>query len=201
MSLNQNTGRPFACFDLDGTLLDTARKGIRSGKPSFLYSPSSTKVYETRLRPSLINFLSTLRKNFDFAVFTAAPQIYAEAMINGIDKFVPGFKKDLRCVFTQNNTTIIAKIGLIKDLYLVSQYCDVPLCHCFIVDDTLSTYYLNPSQALPIPSYQGSKDDNCLEKLLQFLVTVNLQQDLSLDVSGYFLAPCKHQITINRPDR
>jgi len=183
--------KPLLVLDLDGTLLDTAPRGMRPGKPSFVTSLSLMNVQETRLRPGLAAFLEAVRRDFDLAVFTAASHTYATTMIAGIDLVAPGFREELRCVFSRDDATVTSENGRItvtKSLQRLATHCGRPLSRCLIVDDTPETYRCNPSNALPVPSYAGAREDGALCKLGEFLVALP-KAGVPLDVTGYALAP------------
>jgi len=182
---------PLLVLDLDGTLLDTSRRGMRPGQPSFTLTDNCMRLHETRLRPGLASFLAAIRPHFDLAVFTAASRDYAERMVAGIDSEVPGFRASLVVIFSQEHTTIDHEEGrmqIIKDLRSLARHCGRQMSRCLIVDDTPQTYRHNLSNALPVPTYAGGLADDALERLQHYLLTMLARGD-PLDVSGYALAP------------
>ena len=184
--------RPLLVLDLDGTLLDTCKKGTREGPPTFMASDFPDEVYETRIRPGLAEFLTTVTQKYDLAVFTAGSSEYAEAMIAGIETHAfTGFRTFLRCTFSREQTKVLIEPGqasIIKDLRDVAQHCRVPLERCLIVDDSPSTYQLNCSNALPVPTYLGTVHDDALAELAEDLMDMT-KPNTPLDVTGYRLAP------------
>eukprot|EP00966_Prymnesium_polylepis_P173069 4002993-Prymnesium_polylepis.1 len=184
--------RPLLVLDLDGTLLDTQKPGVRPGcPPSFLVKFWSDDVQETRLRPGLAHFLRALRPHFDFAVFTAADDAYAQCMIRGIDAAVSGFRSSLRAVFSAKQVQFAHKGGHMsttKDLRKLAEFCGVPLCRTLIVDDNPETYRLNQSNALPVPAYVGMPTDEVLNHLCAFLVKLP-SHGVPLDISAWAFAP------------
>ena len=110
-------------------------------------------------------------------------------MIDGIEAAVPGFRASLRCVFTREHAVFTfedgrtrsgseidwsrpttGRVRVTKDLKSLARHCGRPLCRCLIVDDTAETYRLNPSNALPVPMYEGKEVDHALECLRDFLL-------------------------------
>ena len=144
------------------------------------------------MRPGLGQFLTRLTPHFDFAVFTAANDAYAQEMIRGIDAAVPGFRCSLRATFTMQHAQFSHKkdgnLTTTKDLRTLAEFCGVPLCRTLIVDDNPETYRLNPSNALPVPAYAGAPIDDVLDYLTNFLISLP-SHGVPLDVSGWPLAP------------
>ena len=182
---------PLVVLDLDGTLLDTTNTGVRSGVPSFTFDGNC----ETRLRPGLGAFLGAVMPHFELAIFTAGNAGYAERMIDGIDAISPGFRSSLCCVFSRERVDFpwdrdLGRHRITKDLRCLARYCGRPLCRCLIVDDNPETYRLNQSNALPVPTYDGSGNDNILDWLREFLLSMpRLGVGVPLDVRGWPLAP------------
>lgn len=196
--------KPLLVLDLDGTLLETAPKGTRTGPPSFLVNFSPTNIQETRLRPGLEAFLSTAQKYYDLGIFTAASSSYANIIVEQVNARVPGFRESLVCIFTRQQVTIVDQGGaarplLTKDLRLVADWTGRPLSRILIVDDTPETYRNNTSNALPVPVYQGGTTDDALEELRCFLIKMP-SKDVPLDVRGYKLAPPDAQMLLASPE-
>ena len=182
--------KPLLVLDLDGTLVDTTRSGARAGAPSFQFTKGPTDTYDTRLRPGLKEFLSTVQPHVDLAIWTAAPIEYADVMIAGIEQLLmPGFRASLCCIYSRANTTMSvssdrSRMRVTKDLRSLAHALGRPLCRCLIVDDTPETYRLNPSNALPVPGYQGAHVDDALARLSSFLLGM-IRPGSPLDVSAY----------------
>jgi len=184
--------KPLLALDLDGTLLDTTRRGVRQGTASFTINIGGV-IYETRFRPGLAEFLKALLAlDLELAIFTAASPSYAESMITQMDALVPGFERALRCVLTREHTQMCASADgspvIIKRLRTLADRCHKPLSRCLVVDDTPTTYSVNPSNALPIPVYEGGSCDDALEVLRAFLRAMPTR-GAPLDVTTYCLAP------------
>ena len=170
--------------------LDSACPGVRPGVPSFTVDGPGA-YFETRLRPGLSAFLMAVRPRFQLAIFTAANAAYAERMIDGIDAAAPGFRSSLRCVFSRERVGFAVEDGRVritKDLRSLARHCGVPMCRCLIVDDTPETYRLNPSNALPVPIYEGSSSDHALDRLRDFLLSMPWQ-GVPLDARAWPLGP------------
>ena len=179
-------------LDLDGTILVTAPSSEEGeGEPDFTTQASE---HQTRLRPGLAVFLANVQSlGFDLAVWTAAPATYAEEMISGIERTVaPGFRDALRCVFTDEQTSSEwERLRLLrtKELRKLSEHLDFPFHRILVVDDTASTYRLNPRNALPVPEFVGEPTDTVLAELQEFLASLDLSAASTLDVSGWRWAP------------
>lgn len=189
---------PLLVLDLDGTLLATEKQGEMSSTPDFTSASGGEgkALTDTFLRPGLAGFIAAvLRHGFQLAVWTAAPRIYAEAMIDGIDRVAfPGFRDLLaERVFTEEHTTSSFERGRImttKDLQKLVEPTGVPVHRILIVDDTPGTYALNVRNALPIePFMAGEVDDQMLGELATFLGTLDLSPSATLDVSEWEYAP------------
>jgi TFIIF-interacting CTD phosphatase-like protein len=190
---------PLLVLDLDGTLLDSACPGVRQGVPSFTVDG----MLETRLRPGIDAFFSALRPLFEFAVFTAANAAYAERMIDGIDAAAPGFRASLKGrVFSRERVDFHLENGRVritKDLRSLARHCGYPMCRCLIVDDTPETYRLNPSNALPVPIYNGTSSDRALDYLREFLLSLPCH-GVPLDVGAWPLGPRGAQPLLDEQD-
>ena len=151
-------------LDLDGTLLDAAPRHRR--QPPALYATpdfASNCGAEVRFRPGLACFLREVRQHYDLAVWTAAPATYASEMIAGIERMLgkeSGFTADsLVAVLTEVETEVAWRgVPIVtKDLRKVGALADYPMWRTLVVDDTPSTYRLNPANALPVPSWSGMR--------------------------------------------
>jgi len=186
-------------LDLDGTLLDTAAVGVNS-EPCDFTSASQGEGYaetDTFLRPGLSAFIRDVQAHgYQLAVWTAAPRLYADAMIDGIDRVAaPGFRDSL-CgrIFTDELTTCSFERGRVirtKDLSRLTGLTGIPLHRCLIVDDTKDTYALNVRNALPVDTFEAGygDDDPTLAELADFLGTLDCSPTAVLDVSNWQYAP------------
>ena len=80
------------------------------------------------------------------------------------------------------------RVQVTKHLRDLARHCGAPLCRCLVVDDSPETYRLNQSNALPVPSYDGSSSDRTLLYLRDFLLAMP-RLGIPLDVSAWPLAP------------
>jgi len=161
--------------------------------PPFVFEvlEGSERRREVRLRTGLAKFLNTMSEHFSLAVWTAAPLVYAQQIVDGIDKVVPHFKEQLVCVMTEEEVDVAwrGRPIVTKPLAKLAATVGVPLWRCLIVDDTPSTYADNPANALPVPSFKGAPDD-VLPLLGAFLVQISTAAGVApLDVQGWMYAP------------
>jgi len=194
-----DSDRPLLVLDLDGTLLDTAAAGVNSSPPDFTSASQGEGKDETEtfLRPGLGAFISMVQAHgYQLAVWTAAPSIYAEAMIDGIDRVAaPGFRDALGGrIFTDELTSCSFERGRVirtKELNRLVELTGVPLHRCLIVDDTPGTYALNVRNALPVEAFEAGygDDDPTLAELGAYLCSLDCSPSTILDVSGWKYAP------------
>ena len=194
----QRPVRPVLALDLDGTILDAvnrARGGSRRPESQCAPPDFRTADCDVRLRPGLMEFLSTVTDHFVLAIWTAAPREHAEQMLGGIQELYRekvGKELDVACVMTETDTEIIWR-GYrkpIKDIRKLALKMQIPVSRCMIVDDTPCTYSHNTSHALPVPKFTG-RHDSVLSLLQQFLIGMITGETAGcvLDLRGWKYAP------------
>jgi TFIIF-interacting CTD phosphatase-like protein len=164
-------------LDLDGTLISVPDKG---------QSPVE--------RPYLKEFLDYSFENFDtVSVWTAAMDEWKEYVYYSfLEKHIPQGKRFFfswtrnRCTYVQSEFEVEPNIfcyqtSVVKKLNTACFYYGLSKERTLIVDDTPSTYAENKSNALPINTYKGEKEDSSLLRLTKFLDKV-LKADSFLDV-------------------
>lgn len=186
-------------LDLDGTLLETVEHGSCSEGPGDFSSASQGEgkaVTDTHLRPGLAAFISAVQAHgYLLAVWTAAPTVYAHAMIDGIERVaVAGFRQALGGrIFTDEHTTCSFHKGRMcrtKDLQKLEEHTGVPLHRCLVLDDTPETYVLNVRNAIPVEAWMaGYNDDEMLAEAATFLCSLDLSPAAVLDLSEWPYAP------------
>ena len=176
---------PLLCLDLDGTLLHADRCGSRDSS-HIIFEADPARRKNVTLRPGLLEFIQATSQHYDFAVWTAAPADYADQCISVIEGVCPGFQGALRAVLSQDDCELEQRgnmrvLGVpVKPLRKLAAQLKVPLHRVLVVDDTFETYQQNVSNALPVPAFNGDGDDQLLDELRIFLVTMPRDQPLDL---------------------
>ena len=131
-------------------------------------------------RPFLTEFLDYCFENFqNVSIWTAATSgwyIYVRS------KFLIGRNFDF--VHTRYNCTRIADPDpdtlhpepiLIKPLKKIWRKTGYNRHNTLIIDDTPHTYQKNYGNAIHIPTFLGSKDDTCLQDIIELLDTLKIE--------------------------
>lgn len=113
------------------------------------------------LRPYLRDFLACMSRSFDeVVVFTAGTRDYAEPIINSFDPVVgPNGRKLLNRRYYRDMCTPMPDGTFAKDLRLLGEQ---DLARVLLLDNSPSSYALQPQCGVPIESFYGSKDDIAL---------------------------------------
>ena len=122
-----------------------------------------SKTFYVFKRPYLQEFLSTLAEHYELVVFTASVKRYADAIIDCCDADHLVTRRYYR------NTCECNQIGtFVKDL---SKICN-SLKKCIMLDNTVASFQLHPSNGIPISSYLGDPKDTELKTLIPFLIAI-----------------------------
>ena len=166
--------RTMLVLDLDETLVHTML-------PSSGTTTQRLQNATVHLRPGVHQFLKKVRALFDDVVlFTAGTKNYADMVIDTYldpsrhifarryyndscralteqEGWATGFfQRPRKRSLSDNDTTLLyTSATIVKDLTILKH----PLTHVVIVDNTPSAYALHPSNAVPIASYMGGRDE------------------------------------------
>ena len=124
------------------------------------------------LRPGLLEFLEFASKNFELVVYTASEKIYADAIINYIEKDKKYFSMRL-----YRNSCIFIEPGLfIKDLRIFTPYRKME--DIILVDNSLFAFCNQLNNGILITSFFEDKTDNFLQNLEGYLEMIKNVNDI-----------------------
>ena len=124
------------------------------------------------LRPGLFEFLEFASKNFELVVYTASEKIYADAIINYIEKDKKYFSMRL-----YRNSCIFIEPGLfIKDLRIFTPYRKME--DIILVDNSLFAFCNQLNNGILITSFFEDKTDNFLQNLEGYLEMIKNVNDI-----------------------
>lgn len=127
---------------------------------------ASVKAYLS-YRPYIFEMLDILRDHFELILYTCGTANYAAAFVESVEKN-GGNKKYFdhvlslqHCLYSMENEIYI------KDLKILEEGRN--LKDVVIVDNTISSFFLQLSNGIPIYDYTGDKSDNILKLLTNYL--------------------------------
>jgi len=113
------------------------------------------------LRPALFQFLKEVSKLWDIIVFTAGKSEYA----NAIAKWLDPSQNTIKAVYSRPYCFRNRERGFSKDLRILGHDLD----SLVIVDNLAASYAFQLKNGIPIIPFFGSKSDNELPKLSEYL--------------------------------
>ena len=157
-------------LDLDETLIHASPQLIN---PEHLITrvqkDGSLLCIRLNIRPYAEDFLRLLSTIADIVVFTASMKQYADPILDLLD---PSHKY-LKARYYRESCTL-SSIGYIKDLNILRK----PLKDVLIVDNLATSFSYQKANGILISSWYGDKNDKELLKLLKFLRTAVLLDDV-----------------------
>ena len=168
--------KKLAIFDLDETLVHCQAKNIEECQHIIEVKISEYKKAKigVNIRPNWEKALDIISKDYIIVVFTASHSLYANAVLNFMDKEDKYFKYRL----FRNNCTSVNINGsytYIKDL---SVFKDIDLKDMIIIDNSVVSFAFNLDNGLPILPYYNSKKDNELLCCAYYLISIFDYDDL-----------------------
>ena len=148
--------RDVMVLDIDETLVHASTHG--------------TEVLYVATRPHAAEFVQRMGAIFDLVVFTAGLKQYADPIMDKLDPDGTLVKARLyrdSCMFSER--------GAVKDLRKVLRALgcpeaedDVNMRRVVLVDNTPSTYSMQPESGVPVVSWFGDREDDELSRLASF---------------------------------
>lgn len=162
-------------LDLDETLVHCTVEQIPNPDLTFpvTFNGIFYQVY-VRKRPHLDEFLEAVARSFEVIVFTASQQVYAEQLLNLIDK-----KKTLIQHRLYRDSCLCVCGNYIKDLSVVNR----DLSKTVLVDNSPHAYAYQIDNGIPIESWFDDPNDQELLKLIEFLRRLE-QRKASASMTG-----------------
>lgn len=148
-------------LDMDETLLHASVQPPASYDINFTVQMDTQKVpVYVSFRPHMVDFLRTVARWFEVAVFTASISKYANQVLDHID---PHGRLIHHRLYREHCTEVDGTY--VKDLSLVGRGMDRQV----IVDNSPVAYSFQPENAIPIVSWFDDKKDCALPELLPML--------------------------------
>lgn len=163
-------------LDMDETLIHTSTIPDDSAAIQFsvMWNDATYQVY-TQKRPFLDQFLETVSKFYEIAIFTAARQPYADGVLNAIDPHGQWFKKR----YYYDDCIHIADEHHVKDLGILGH----DLAHTVFIDDRPKIYSSHINNVIKIVGWTGNTDDTELIKLIPRLEELSTMPDVRPTIS------------------
>jgi len=153
-------------LDLDETLIHSTEQEIDK-KYDFQFD--SYFVYK---RPGLHQFINQLGEIYDIGVWSSASDDYVKIICNHI------FKDEIKPKFIYGRSKCTARRDLETDTYVYEKRIDklkslgYDKNKIIIIDDSREKLRTNYGNAIYIKEFTGNSNDNELEKLYQYLITL-----------------------------
>lgn len=177
-------------FDIDGTLIDTAKEGLHDINIGYGI------VLKTSSRPGLKELMEYCFNNYDVGFYTAASRDYA---IEILKLFLTKEQyNSIKFIKDYDNCSKISLGGFSYD-YLIYK----PLYkiwkkayarnngwnkhNTLIIEDSSSTCIKNYGNAIYVPSYVYGRNDNVLYKLIDYIGELNLKGNIRSTEKRYWL--------------
>jgi len=167
--------RPPLCvvLDMDETLVHSSFEAVEHADFTLHIKLDSVKhtVYVSK-RPFVDEFLRALASpEFEIVLFTASLDAYAAPLLDILDAG--------RVISKRLFREACSNVGgvFVKDLSLLGR----PLSRTVIVDNSPTSYMLQPQNAVPVTSWFFNQQDTELRELLPILKQLALEEDVRLD--------------------
>lgn len=181
--LRAKTDRKLLVLDLDETLISSNECPPHNWDNThivhFQLPNKFTYIIYVKFRPYVIEFLESMSRHFDIAIFTASEKTYADAIIDKLDperRFISKRYYNSDC--DQLNGIFV------KDVSKLGR----PLKDVIIVDNTVLCFAFQLANGIPILSYYGDNkvNDRELLELKDFLLYLKDFNDVTVPISEFF---------------
>lgn len=149
----KNYGKKTLVLDLDNTLVYSSF--IPTKDYSFIVPATRDGVtfrVFVSVRPYTFQLLSTLSAFYEIIIFTAASPFYALPVIRALNK-----GHTISHALFRNSCVILDNDIIVKDISLLGR----DLRQTLIVDDTPTSYYLQPENAISVSTWPNDVSSDC----------------------------------------
>ena len=158
-------------LDLDSTLVYASQNKLQNEMSYKKFN--GLYIY---IRPYVKNFLLTVSKYYTVFVFTAGIASYASFVVSMLEEHIG--MNIITKIYSRNDCYMITPF-VIKDLKIITS----DLKSCILVDDTLSTSYLQPYNHIHIKAWHGDPNDKMMANLLNTILFLYFTKDVRLYTS------------------
>ncbi|OMJ23566.1 hypothetical protein AYI70_g2192 [Smittium culicis] len=172
--LTEHWGRKCLVLDLDETLVHSSFRPIENPDfivPVILYGQEHS-VYVAK-RPGVDKFLLETSKYYELVVFTASLSMYADPVLDLLDK------SGLITHRLFRESCNLYNMNYVKDLSRLGR----PLESTIIIDNSPASYAFQPQNAIPITSWFSDLHDTELADMTPFLIDLAKVDDVSAVLS------------------
>ena len=159
----------FLFLDLDETLIKATRQDD---------AKNSRQGYSVAFRPHIMEFLHIMSQLYEIYVFTTASESFAHGVIDKLNRNHPYIKDCL----SRNHCFTTKRGYFLKDLRMVKNR---GLEDIVLVDNCVHAFGLQLSNGIPIPEFNGEKDDNHLLRLVPVLETISQADDVREEIKKH----------------
>jgi Dullard-like phosphatase family protein len=157
-------------LDLDETLVHSTMEHCDDADFTFsvFFDMKEHMVY-VKKRPHVHMFLEKMAEMFEVVVFTASQSVYADQLLDMLDPEKELLTKRYfreSCIFTDRSYT--------KDLTVIG----ADLAKVAIIDNTPEVFQLQVNNGIPIESWYNDPSDEALPRLIPFLETLAVADDV-----------------------
>ena len=176
-------GKKLLVLDLDETLISSnecpPHNWDNTQIVNFQLSNKFNYTIYVKFRPFVFDFLETMSKHYEIAIFTASEKAYADAIINKLD---PERKLISKRLYNSDCDQINGIF--VKDLTKLGRN----LKDVVLVDNTVLCFAFQLNNGVPVLSYYGSGKSNDTEliDLREFLISIKDCADVRVPIADYF---------------
>lgn len=171
-----NKPRKLLVLDLDNTLIISFTAPQSDTQHDFVISDGPYRSYYVIMRPYLIEFLITVSKYYDIAIWSAGTELYVKKIVDYI--FNSPFIGINPVYVYSRNRCIIQNENIYKPLYKIWRRKKYTKSTTIVIDDYHTTYRKNYGNAILIKEFLGDKTDNSLSILMGVLENIDKHEDV-----------------------
>ena len=196
--LSQKINKKTLILDLDETLIHSDMDFLSKTKnydmvlEIFDNEINKNVLLPIFLRPGLFEFLDYVSENFELILFTSSEQLYADTIINFIEK-----NKKYFSIKLYRDSCIFIEPGLnIKDLRIFLPYRKME--DIIMIDNSLFSFCNQLNNGILITSFFEDKNDDFLNNLKEYLKIIKDMNDIrELNKQSFKFQEYKRDIIMN----